>query len=209
MTLAEVLVASAITLTLMGSVVGMTVPLQRLFDTQPAYGDMHQRLRGAVDALTKDLVGAASPVMPYRAGLRHHDPDAGVFYRPDVITTVPGAWDADATSHTYYVKHDPATGVAQLMRYDGNESDLPLADHVSRLEFAYFAGDGIRLAEGEFVDGPWFPDDEDRNRFDMDVLRIRRVRVTLRVQAPPGILRRLLPDREITFDVSPRNLNRE
>ena len=209
MTLAEVLVASAITLTLMASVVGLTAPLQRLFDTQPGYGDMHQRLRGAVDALTKDLIGAASPVMPYRTGLTRHDPDAGVFYRPDVITLVPPAWESGATSHTYYVKQDPATGVAQLMRYDGNESDLPLADHVSRLEFAYFTEDALLLAPEQFADGPWFPDNEDRNRFDLDVLRIRRVRVTLRVQASPGTLRRLLPDREITFDVSPRNLNRE
>src|SRR5689334_637928 len=120
-TLGELLIASAITLTLMGSVVGMTVPLQRLFDTQPEYGDMHQRLRGAVDALTGDLTGAASPVLPYRSGVRRHDPDEGVFYRPDVITLVPAGPDAGWASHTYYVKHDPATGDGQLMRYDGNE----------------------------------------------------------------------------------------
>jgi hypothetical protein len=95
------------------------------------------------------------------------------------------------------------------MRYDGTESDLPLADHVTRLEFAYFAADATPLTPEQFSDGPWFPGDEDRNRFDLDVLRIRRVRVTLRVHASPGALRRLLPDREITFDVSPRNLNRE
>ena len=67
MSLGEVLIASAITLTLMGSVVGMTVPLQRLFDTQLEYGDMHQRLRAAADALTRDLAAAGSPVMPYRS----------------------------------------------------------------------------------------------------------------------------------------------
>ena len=209
MTLSEVLIAAAITLTLMGSVVGMTVPLQRLFDTQPAYGDMHQRLRTAVDSLTRDLAGAGSPVMPYRSGIRQHDPDTGVFYRPGVITLVPAAAEPGDTSHTYYVKRDSASGAGQLMRYDGSESDLPLADHVSRLEFAYFAADGTLLAPAPLTDGPWFPDDEDRNRFDMDVLRIRRVRVTLGVEAPPGVLRRFLPAREITFDVSPRNLNRE
>jgi hypothetical protein len=206
--LGELLIASAITLTLMGSVVGMTVPLQRLFDTQPEYGDMHQRLRGAVDALTRDLAGAGSPVMPYRSGIRQHDPDGGVFYRPDVITLVPAA-DAGGTSHTYYVKRDAATGLGQLMRYDGNESDLPLIDRVTRLQFAYFAADATLLAPEQFTDGPWFPSDEDRNRFDMDVVRIRRVRVTLRVEASPGAFRRFLPDREIAFDVSPRSVNRE
>jgi len=208
-TLGELLIASAITLTLMGTVVGMTVPLQRLFDTQPEYGDMYQRLRSAVDALTGDLAGAASPVLPYRSGVRRHDPDDGVFYRPDVITVVAGSPDAGWASHTYYVRHDPATGDGQLMRYDGNESDLPLADHVTRLEFAYFAADASLLAPERLSDGPWFPDNEDRNRFDMDVLRIRRIRVAIRVRPSPGALRRFLPDREIVFDVSPRNLNRE
>jgi hypothetical protein len=95
------------------------------------------------------------------------------------------------------------------MRYDGQESDLPLADHVVGLEFDYFGADGTQLAAAAFQDGPWFPDDEDRNRFDMDLLKIRRVRVTLRVQPASAALRRLLPDREIRFDVAPRNLNRE
>jgi hypothetical protein len=204
----EVLVASAITVTLMGTVLGVVAPLQRLFDTQPAYADMHQRLRGTIDVLTKDLLGAASPVLPYRAGLRHHDPAAGVFYRPDTITLVPMPWDPAGASHTYYLKNDAATGAAQLMRYDGNESDLPLADDIAGLEFRYFGADGAPLAPETFQDGPWFPDASDRHRFDIDLLNIRRVRVTLRVQPVPH-LRRVLPDRAITFDVSPRNLNRE
>jgi len=208
MTVGEVLVASAITVSLMGTVLGISAPLQRLFDTQPEYADMHQRLRGAVDVLTKDLVGAASPVLPYRAGLRGDDPSAGVFYRPDAITLVPMPWDPAGPSHTYYLKNDAAAGTGQLMRYDGNESDLPLADHVAALEFTYFGADGAPLAPELLEDGPWFPDDSDRNRFDIDLLTIRRVRVTLRVHAAAR-LRRALPDRVITFDVAPRNLNRE
>jgi hypothetical protein len=208
-TLGEALVASAIAVTLIGTVMGMTAPLQRLFDTQLEYGDMHQRLRGAIDALTRDLVGAAPPVMPYRAGVRRHDPDAGVFYRSDAITLVPTRWDPAAMPHTYYLRNDPATGVAHLMQYDGGESDVPLADHISHLEFAYFGESGTLLDPDLFQNGPWFPDDRDRNRFDMDLLRIRRVRVTLRVQAASPALRPFLPDREVTFDVAPRNLNRE
>ena len=209
MTLGEVLVASAITVTLMGTVAGMSGSLQRLFDTQPEYGDMNQRLRGAIAVLTNDLVGAAPPVMPYRAGIHRHDPDDGIFYRTDAITLVPTTWDPGATSHTYYLKDDPATGVAHLMRYDGGESDLPLADHITRLEFEYFGEGATTLTPELFQDGPWFPDERDRNRFDMDLLRIRRIRVTLRVEAAAPALRRFLPDREITFDVAPRNLNRE
>ena len=221
MTIGELLLASAITLTLMAGVLGMTGPLQRLFETQPEYADVHQRMRAAIDVMMKDLLAAAPPVMPYRAGVRRHDPAVGVFYRSDAITLVPVPWDdPDGPPHTYYVKNDPAAGSAHLMRYDGHESDLPLADHVVGLEFDYFGADGARIVPDAFQDGPWFPDDEDPRRFDTDLLKIRRVRVTLRAQpatfalrasvpkAPSG-LRHFPPDREITFDVAPRNLNRE
>ena len=209
MTIGELLVASAITLTLMGTVLGVTAPLQRVFDTQPEYADMHQRLRAAIAALEKDLLAAAPPVMPYRAGLRKDDPSAGVFYRPDAITVVPVPWDPGAGAHTYYLKSDPSAGTGQLMRYDGKESDLPLTDHLVGLEFTYFDASGAALAPETFQDGPWFPDDRDINRFDTDLLKIRRVRVTLRVQAATPALRRMLRDRTITFDVAPRNANHE
>jgi hypothetical protein len=178
-------------------------------------------VRAGVDALTRDLLAAAAPVMPYRAGVRRHDPGVGVFFRSDTITLVPVPGnDPDGRPHTYYLKNDAATGTEQLMRYDGYESDLPVADHVVGLEFIYFGADGAQLAAAAFQDGPWFPDDGDRNRFDMDLLKIRRVRVTLRVRlatfalrapvpkAPAG-LRRFPSQREIRFDVAPRNLNRE
>jgi hypothetical protein len=209
MTIGELLIASAITLTLMATVLGVTAPLQRVFDTQPEYADMHQRLRAAIDALAKDLLAAAPPVMPYRAGLRRDDPSAGVFYRPDAITLVPIPWDPGAGSHTYYFKGDLSAGTGQLMRYDGDESDLPLTDHVAALAFAYFDAGGAALAPETLHDGPWFPNDSDVNRFDTDLLKIRRVRVTMRVQAATPALRRMLPDRTITFDVAPRNANRE
>ena len=210
MTIGELLIASAITVTLMGTVLGMTRPLQRLFDTQPELADMHQRMRAGVDAIARDLMSAASPVMPYRAGAQRHDPADGVFYRSDAITLVPMAWDVSAgTSHTYYLKKDSGTGFAQLMRYDGKESDVPLVDHVTALVFEYFGADGMALVPAMFQDGPWFPDENDRNRFDTDLLRIRRVRVTLRVEPAAKVLRPILPDREIRFDVAPRNLNRE
>jgi hypothetical protein len=74
------------------------------------------------------------------------------------------------------------------------------------------------------VDGPWCPDEARANRFDADLLRIRRIRVHLRVQTvsaalrgPAGLLfmragtsnsaERFVPDQEIRFDVTPRNMN--
>jgi hypothetical protein len=170
---------------------------------------------------------AGAPVMPYRVGERKSDPDIGIFYRHDTITLVSVPWDdAAITSDTYYLRSDIATNAFQLMRYDGAETDLPVVDHVVKLEFEYFGADQMRLAPSTLQDGPWSPDDTDANRFDADLLNIRRVRVTLRVQAaraalrgPAGMLfvhggtaasrERYLPDREIRFDISPRNLNLE
>ena len=209
MTIGELLVASAITVTLMGTGLGVVRPLQHLFGTQPESADMHQRMRASVDAIARDLMIAASPVMPYRSGLYRHDPSLGVFYRSDTITLLPIAWSDPGTSHTYYVKKDSVTAIPQLMRYDGRESDVPLADHVTGLSLEYFGEDGAPFTPAMFQDGPWFPDETDRNRFDTDLLRIRRVRVTLRVQPMSRGLRRLLPDREIRFDVAPRNLSHD
>jgi len=74
------------------------------------------------------------------------------------------------------------------------------------------------------MDGPWCPDATFSNRFDADLLRIRRVRVNLRVQVAPSSLRgpagllftrggtanaaeRYVPDQEVSFDITPRNMN--
>jgi hypothetical protein len=73
------------------------------------------------------------------------------------------------------------------------------------------------------TDGPWCPDAASPDRFDADLLRIRRVDIRLRVQVSypwmrgPASLRflnggsgraesRLVPDQEIRFAVTPRNL---
>jgi hypothetical protein len=88
------------------------------------------------------------------------------------------------------------------------------------------AGAAIEFAPALLTDGPWCPDAGARNRFDADLLRIRRVRLTLRVQTavpslrgPAGLLftngglaRRggqMVPDLEVQLDVTPRNLNLE
>jgi hypothetical protein len=88
----------------------------------------------------------------------------------------------------------------------------------------------VPLTAGSLTDGPWCPDASNSNRYDADLLRIRKIRVTVRVQTGNRAMRgagslaigpdalftnggtarsvsNTVPDQAIRFDVSPRNLN--
>jgi hypothetical protein len=82
----------------------------------------------------------------------------------------------------------------------------------------------VTLTEADLTDGPWCPDTVSSDRFDADLLRIRSVAVTIRLQAALDALRgpagtlffnagtatsasRWVPDQEVRFEVAPRNLN--
>ena len=197
----------------------------------------------------------------------------------------PGSFVAQTAAATYYLKTDDATKTYQLMYYDGDATDAPVADNVVALSFEYFgdpqapllrqpgsgasgplttygprppalgvdAGMGypagencaftvvdgqqvprlpdlsrgvaglVPLPGAMFADGPWCPGPASAGRYDADLLRIREIRVKVRVQAELQMLRgtgamfmkpgtgragdTLVPDQELRFDVSPRNLN--
>jgi hypothetical protein len=81
----------------------------------------------------------------------------------------------------------------------------------------------IPLGQGLLVDGPWCPDAAHAFRFDADLLRVRRVRVQIRLQASrpfralagalfmnsgsAGDPWRYVPDETITLEIAPRNIN--
>jgi hypothetical protein len=82
----------------------------------------------------------------------------------------------------------------------------------------------VELTSSMLRDGPWCPDSTSTNRFDADLLRVRRIHISLRVQSalaslrgPAGILfahggtaragDRYVPDLVTQFDITPRNLN--
>ncbi|HEY1910351.1 MAG TPA: prepilin-type N-terminal cleavage/methylation domain-containing protein [Vicinamibacterales bacterium] len=87
------------------------------------------------------------------------------------------------------------------------------------------AGPGlVQLTAAQLTDGPWCPDAANANRWDADLLRIRKVAVTLRVEAAAPMLRgpagplflnggsargglAWVPDQEVRFEIAPRNLN--
>jgi prepilin-type N-terminal cleavage/methylation domain-containing protein len=95
-------------------------------------------------------------------------------------------------------------------------------EHVPRLPVLAADAVPVALPPAVLQDGPWCPDGDHPYRYDADLLRIRRVRVTVRVQAagplrgPSGPLfaragtataaHRFVPDQELTFDVAPRNM---
>ena len=187
-----------------------------------------------------------------------------------------GTFITQVASYTYWLKTDTVAETYQLMRYDGYETDLPIADNVVGLAFEYFGepaapalvkpltdtvgpwtnygpkprsdagnclfdlvggqhvakstmpslgtGPLVKLTSSMLTDGPFCPDSTTGNRFDADLLRIRKVKVTMRVQVSqkglrgsdtalflrPGNSRggtRFVPDQELSFEVSPRNLN--
>jgi hypothetical protein len=159
--------------------------------------------------------GAAdAPVVDHVVGLSFRyfgDPEPPAIRR--AITETVGPW-------TTYGPRPQASGDNCV--FAGNGTPIP-----SSVLPVLGAGTSlVPLSAATLTDGPWCPDAVNPNRFDADLLRIRRIAVTLRVESaaaalrgPAGPLfaragtstsgRRLVPDREIRFDVSPRNLNLE
>jgi len=143
-----------------------------------------------------------------------------------VTTTAPastryrtGTPIVEAAVRTYTLKTDPSTLVPQLVRYDGTGNpEIPVLDHVVALTYDY----GVPAAE--LVDGPWRPDAASPDRWDVDLLRIRTIGITIRIESalqalrgPAGVLfahggtaadpRSWVPDQALHFQVSPRNLS--
>jgi hypothetical protein len=191
---------------------------------------MQQRLRVAVDALTRDLLLAGAGLATHTAAVlpyRIDDAETGVFYRRDAVTVRHTSWDISETiTTTYYVRVDRGTGTPQLVRANNEGGTFPMVDHVVALQFEYFPADGIPIDPLELYDGPWLPSATDAMKFDADLLRIRRVRVMLRIEASLASMRglarslfasggtstaaeRYLPDDEVRFDVAVRNLEDE
>jgi hypothetical protein len=89
------------------------------------------------------------------------------------------------------------------MVYDGDRSDVPLVDHVADMQVAYVADEPTSLlTPAELADGPVVG--ESPNRFDADLLRVRRVRVTLRLQGDSSSAS--VGDLVGTIEVSPPNM---
>lgn len=149
-------------------------------------------------------------------------PAAPALLKP--VTDPKGPW-------TNYGPKPPALGVNNASdNWGAGENCLFMVSsgaQVARTEMAALGpvdGPLVKLTQAKLTDGPWCPDSAAGNRFDADLLRVRRVKVTMRLQVgtkafrgPAGALflrggtsrggERYIPDQEIAFDVTPRNLN--
>ena len=195
-TLVELLIASAITMAAVGAILAVVTPAQTLLRAQEETADLYQRIRAVSDALASDLRTAVA-VRPYRIGAVGDDTDASVYYRPDTISVIAG------TTRTYYLRADSSS----LMMYDGGLSDLPMVEHVTGLGFDYFGRGLVPLPPAALVDGPWLEDAWHR-RIDEDVLRIRAVHITARLEGTVPSLRRYVPGAEIALSIALRTRDR-
>jgi prepilin-type N-terminal cleavage/methylation domain-containing protein len=149
----------------------------------------------------------------------HGDPDPPALRRPGIDRS------------TTYGTAPPPLGVEQPPWPAGENCTMTVVGgrQRSRLPALGEPGGGlVQMTEASLTDGPWCPAADNPNRFDADLLRVRKIRVSLRVQSgspefrssigtdrdalflKPGTSRggyRQVPDQAIRFDVTPRNLN--
>ena len=102
-TLTELLISTAIMLTVTGAIFGMMSPAQGTAQSQPEVSDMQQRMRVGTETIFKELVMAGAgpyqgattgslvnffaPILPRRTGLTNSDPTSGAAsVKTDAIT---------------------------------------------------------------------------------------------------------------------------
>ena len=168
--------------------------------------------------------GADQPIVDNVVKLQfsyYGDPQPPTLLPGAVLTNTVGPW-------VTYGPKPPALGVNNASDSWGAGENCTFmvsnGQTVSRLPVLAANESEVLLTQAQLTDGPWCPDDARADRFDADLLRIRKVRVNLRVQAalaalrgPTGLLftrggtstssTRYVPDQEVRFDITPRNLN--
>lgn len=161
-----------------------------------------------------------APVADHIVGLAfeyYGDPQPPLMRRP--LTDPTGPWTTYGPPPSAAASAPFAAGENCVFVNDGAPTPHP------RLSALGAAGTAlVRLTPAQLIDGPWCPDESAVNRWDADLLRIRRIAVTVRVEAALAALRgpagplfvhggtsrggsAWVPDREARFEVTPRNLN--
>jgi prepilin-type N-terminal cleavage/methylation domain-containing protein len=172
--------------------------------------------------------GSDVPVVDHVVALRfdyYGDPQPPLLIKP--LSDPVGPWTTYGPPPPALDEQIPTSG------YPAGENCTFVVDpisglHVPRLSVLDSSGDAnalVPLTSAQLTDGPWCPDGMSANRWDADLLRVRRIGVMVKVESanaalrgPAGVLfahggiatrsDKWLPDRQVTFQVTPRNLGR-
>ena len=117
---------------------------------------------GAADFVQVDAIGPGALTISDMSGTRS-------------VSYPAGAEIAEAVQVTYF--HDPAA--RQLRRAEGGGSFV-VTDNVTGLSFEYYTDDLVSMPLASFSDGPFVG--AGATAFDADLLRVRAVRATLRIE---------------------------
>jgi hypothetical protein len=137
------------------------------------------------------------------------------------------ALDSEPAPWTTYGPAPPPMALSRGPWPPGENCVFTVVDGMQVPRLATLAPESATLVElvpSMLTDGPWCPHLLSPNRFDADLLRVRRIRVSLRVQSALASLRgpagtlfarggtaragdRYVPDLTVQFDVTPRNMD--
>jgi prepilin-type N-terminal cleavage/methylation domain-containing protein len=146
------------------------------------------------------------------------DPQPPTWRTGKAVSDTTGPWTSYGPKPSAMAVAPYAAGANCIFSNDGTGP-------VSLLPALGVQGSGlVKLTSAQLTDGPWCPNATSENRWDADLLRVRKIGVKVRVQAANAALRgpagalftkggtskggdKWVPDQEIQFQVSPRNLN--
>ena len=189
-TVVELLLAMAMMLAIMASGLALAQPAQAALHVQLESIDVTQRLRAAVDSLTRDILMAGSglpPGVPAIAAYQQGSSESGL-----TVRYMPAG--GGMITRSYYVRIDDRTNLSELRRSDGS-TDVPVVDHIASAVFTCFDEGAVGVPScGEAE-------------------RIRRVRIILRVEGVVRHTRRTdtmlgVPAADVVVDIAPRALQR-
>jgi prepilin-type N-terminal cleavage/methylation domain-containing protein len=182
---------------------------------------LKRAVAGTWQLMSSDGVGNPDvPVADHIVGLwfeYYGDPQPPLMRKP--LSDPIGPWTTYGPTPLTAASPSFAAGENCVFVNDGSPTPQP------RLAALGAAGTAlVRLTPAQLTDGPWCPDQSALDRWDADLLRVRRIAITVRVEAAltalrgpagplfvhPGISHggaAWVPDREARFDVTPRNVN--
>jgi hypothetical protein len=159
------------------------------------------------------------PVVDHVVGLAFEyfgDPQPPLMRRP--LTDPSGPWTTYGARPAATAGGAFGPGENCLFLNDGSPVPAPRLDTLGPPGSAL-----VPLTAARLTDGPWCPDQFSSSRWDADLLRVRRIAVTIRIEAATAALRgpagalfahggtsrggiRWVPDAIARFEIAPRNL---